>query len=222
MQETPRLPVPWSVTRTTPQPRAAAPAKDESEGHATDHGPHLRGHHPRGPATRSGTASSPAPSGRQGLRRHVEYSSDPDPAKQSQLIDAAVADEVDGIVVSMANPDGAGGERRGGRRGGHPGHHDQLRLSTSRQDFGAITHIGQSETIAGEAAGEQLKEAGLTNVDLRDPGGRQRRPGGAVQRGRREPRRQGDEPPGRRHRRQRRAARRSRPSCRPTSRSTAC
>ncbi len=32
------------------------------------------------------------------------------------------------------------------------------------QDFGAITHVGQSETIAGEAAGEQLTEAGLTNV----------------------------------------------------------
>ena len=32
------------------------------------------------------------------------------------------------------------------------------------QDFGAITHVGQSETIAGEAAGEQLNEAGVTNV----------------------------------------------------------
>jgi simple sugar transport system substrate-binding protein len=36
----------------------------------------------------------------------VEYSSDPDPSKQSELIDAAVADDVDGVVVSMANPDG--------------------------------------------------------------------------------------------------------------------
>ncbi len=36
----------------------------------------------------------------------VTYNSDPEPAKQSQLIDNAVAQEVDGIVVSMANPDG--------------------------------------------------------------------------------------------------------------------
>lgn len=36
----------------------------------------------------------------------VQYSGDPDPAKQSQLIDGAVADDVDGIVISMANPDG--------------------------------------------------------------------------------------------------------------------
>ncbi len=32
------------------------------------------------------------------------------------------------------------------------------------EEFGAITHVGQSETIAGETAGEQLNDAGLTNV----------------------------------------------------------
>src|SRR4051812_10675791 len=35
----------------------------------------------------------------------VDYQSDGDPQKQSQLIDAAVNQKVDGIVVSMANPD---------------------------------------------------------------------------------------------------------------------
>ena len=35
----------------------------------------------------------------------VSYQSDGDPSKQSQLIDAAVNQKVDGIVVSMANPD---------------------------------------------------------------------------------------------------------------------
>ena len=35
----------------------------------------------------------------------VSYQSDGDPAKQSQLIDAAVNQKVDGLVVSMANPD---------------------------------------------------------------------------------------------------------------------
>src|SRR3954471_19454400 len=35
----------------------------------------------------------------------VDYQSDGDPQKQSQLIDAAVNQDVDGIVVSMANPD---------------------------------------------------------------------------------------------------------------------
>ena len=36
---------------------------------------------------------------------NVTYQSDGDPAKQSQLIDAAVQQKVDGLVVSMANPD---------------------------------------------------------------------------------------------------------------------
>ncbi len=35
----------------------------------------------------------------------VTYQSDGDPQKQSQLIDAAVNQKVDGLVVSMANPD---------------------------------------------------------------------------------------------------------------------
>jgi simple sugar transport system substrate-binding protein len=49
-----------------------------------------------------------------------------DPAQQSQLIDAAVAQKVDGLVVSMANPDALKGRREGGA-GGHSRHHHQLR-----------------------------------------------------------------------------------------------
>ena len=30
--------------------------------------------------------------------------------------------------------------------------------------FGAVTHVGQSEELAGEAAGEQLAEAGVKNA----------------------------------------------------------
>ena len=36
----------------------------------------------------------------------VDYNSDRDPTRQAELIDTAVAQGVDGIVVSMANPDG--------------------------------------------------------------------------------------------------------------------
>ena len=32
------------------------------------------------------------------------------------------------------------------------------------QQFGAITHVGQSETLAGKAAGEQLNNAGVKNA----------------------------------------------------------
>jgi simple sugar transport system substrate-binding protein len=93
----------------------------------------------------------------------VEYSSDPDPAKQSQLIDGAVADKVDGIVVSMANPDGLESSVKAAVAAGVPVVTINSGLERFKE-FGAITHVGQSEEIAGTAAGEKLKEAGLKNV----------------------------------------------------------
>ncbi|GGS76655.1 sugar ABC transporter substrate-binding protein [Planobispora rosea] len=93
----------------------------------------------------------------------VSYQGDGDPARQSQLIDQAVSQRVDGIVVSMANPDAlkesvakavtakipvitinSGGDRS--------------------KEFGAITHVGQSEDVAGRGAGEQLKAAGVRKL----------------------------------------------------------
>jgi simple sugar transport system substrate-binding protein len=93
----------------------------------------------------------------------VEYSSDADPAKQSQLIDGAVADKVDGIVVSMANPDGLEASVKKAVAAGVP----VITINSGVDQFkafGAITHIGQSETIAGEAVGERLKTMGQKNV----------------------------------------------------------
>ena len=93
----------------------------------------------------------------------VEYSSDADPAKQSQLIDGAVADKVDGIVVSMANPDGIEASVKKAVAAGVP----VITINSGVdkfKDFGAITHIGQTETIAGEAVGEKLKAAGSKNA----------------------------------------------------------
>jgi simple sugar transport system substrate-binding protein len=93
----------------------------------------------------------------------VEYSSDPDPAKQSQLIDGAVADKVDGIVVSMANPDGLESSVKAAVSAGIPVVTINSGLEKFK-DFGAITHVGQSEEIAGAAAGEKMKAAGLKNA----------------------------------------------------------
>lgn len=93
----------------------------------------------------------------------VKYSADPDPAKQSQLIDGAVADKVDGIVVSMANPDGLQSSIEAAVAAGIP----VVTINSGYEkwkEFGAITHIGQSETIAGQAVGDRLKSEGLKNV----------------------------------------------------------
>jgi simple sugar transport system substrate-binding protein len=93
----------------------------------------------------------------------VNYSSDGDPAKQSQLIDGAVADKVDGIVVSMANPDGLEASVKKAVAAGIP----VITINSGVDQFkafGAITHIGQTETIAGTAVGERLKTIGQKNV----------------------------------------------------------
>lgn len=93
----------------------------------------------------------------------VEYSSDPDPAKQSQLIDGAVADKVDGIVVSMANPDGLENSVKSAVAAGVPVVTINSGLEKFKE-FGAITHVGQSESIAGQAVGQRLNQENLKNV----------------------------------------------------------
>ncbi|HEX4812024.1 MAG TPA: sugar ABC transporter substrate-binding protein [Nonomuraea sp.] len=93
----------------------------------------------------------------------VTYQGDGDPAKQSQLIDQAVAEKVDGIVVSMANPDAL-------REAVGKAVTAKIPVVTinsgvdSSKEFGALTHVGQSEDVAGRGAGEQLKAAGVTKL----------------------------------------------------------
>ncbi|MBM7413038.1 simple sugar transport system substrate-binding protein [Clavibacter michiganensis] len=93
----------------------------------------------------------------------VTYNADPDPAKQSQLIDNAVAQKVNGIVVSMANPDGVKDSVEKAVAAGIPVVTINSGIERSAE-FGALTHIGQSETVAGEAVGKRLGDAGLKNA----------------------------------------------------------
>jgi simple sugar transport system substrate-binding protein len=90
----------------------------------------------------------------------VQYSeSANDPQKQAQLIDAAVTDKVDGIAVSAPNPDALRDPLKKAVDAGIP----VITLNSGQADsadLGAITHVGQDETIAGEAAGSRLAEGG--------------------------------------------------------------
>jgi simple sugar transport system substrate-binding protein len=91
------------------------------------------------------------------------YQSDPDPGEQSTLIDSAVADGTDGIVVSMAAPESLEDSIKAAVSAGVP----VITINSGIdfwQDFGAITHVGQSETLAGNTAGQQFSDAGATNV----------------------------------------------------------
>jgi simple sugar transport system substrate-binding protein len=91
---------------------------------------------------------------------NVQYSeSANDPQKQAQLIDAAVTDKVDGIAVSAPNPDALRDPLKKAVDAGIP----VITLNSGQTDsaeLGAITHVGQDETIAGEAAGRRLAEGG--------------------------------------------------------------
>jgi simple sugar transport system substrate-binding protein len=93
----------------------------------------------------------------------VDYQSDGDPQRQAQLIDAAVNQKVDGIVVSMANPDALQDSVEAAVAAGIP----VITINSGGErsaEFGAIGHVGQDEEVAGQGAGRQLAKAGAKNV----------------------------------------------------------
>jgi simple sugar transport system substrate-binding protein len=86
-----------------------------------------------------------------------------DPQKEAQLIDAAVSQKVDGLAVSVPNADAIKGSLAKAKAAGIP----IITLNSGAEQFqelGAITHVGQTEEIAGKAAGAKLKEAGAKKV----------------------------------------------------------
>jgi len=89
----------------------------------------------------------------------VDYNSDPDPTRQSELIDNAVSQKVDGIVVSMANPDGVEDAVKAAVKAGIP----VVTINSGAEQsaaFGAIAHVGQDEGVAGRAVGDRLNSEG--------------------------------------------------------------
>ena len=94
---------------------------------------------------------------------NVTYNSDGDPGAQSKLIDNAVAQHVDGLVVSMANPDALKTSVQAAVKAGIP----VITINSGESQsaaFGAIAHVGQNEGIAGQQAGAKLKAAGKSNL----------------------------------------------------------
>jgi simple sugar transport system substrate-binding protein len=93
----------------------------------------------------------------------VSYQSSGDPQTQSQLIDAAVNQHVNGIVVSLANPDALKSSIQQAVGKGIPV--VTINSGQSRSaEFGALTHVGQDETVAGQGAGAKLKQAGVSKL----------------------------------------------------------
>jgi simple sugar transport system substrate-binding protein len=105
-------------------------------------------------------AKAGAEKGGEDMGVEVRYSeSQNDPQRQAQLIDSAVTEKVDGIATSAPNPDAIRDSLRKAVDAGIP----VITLNSGQQEsaeLGAITHVGQDETVAGEAAGQRLAEAG--------------------------------------------------------------
>ncbi|WP_448316333.1 sugar ABC transporter substrate-binding protein [Streptomyces sp. CO7] len=91
------------------------------------------------------------------------YSHDAEAQQQAQLVDAAVDKKVDGIIVTLAKPDAMKAAVDRAVKAGIPVITVNSGSDVSK-DFGALTHIGQDETVAGRAVGEELNERGRKRV----------------------------------------------------------
>lgn len=93
----------------------------------------------------------------------VHQGANNDLQKQSQLIDAAVTKKVDGIAISLPSAPALKASVARAIAAGIP----VITLNSGSDDFkalGAITHVGQDESVAGAGAGEKLKAAGLKSL----------------------------------------------------------
>ena len=87
------------------------------------------------------------------------YSHDAQAQQQAQLVDAAIDKKVDGLIVSLAKPDAMKAAVARARKAGIP----VITVNSGSEEskkFGALAHIGQDETIAGQAVGDELNERG--------------------------------------------------------------
>ncbi|MGP3976367.1 sugar ABC transporter substrate-binding protein [Streptomyces sp. 8N114] len=87
------------------------------------------------------------------------YSHDKEAGKQAQLVQTAIDKKVDGLIVTLAKPDALKSVVKKAVKAGIP----VITINSGQevsQDFGALTHIGQDEVLAGEAVGRELNKRG--------------------------------------------------------------
>ncbi|THC49441.1 sugar ABC transporter substrate-binding protein [Streptomyces sp. A1499] len=87
------------------------------------------------------------------------YAHDDEAQQQAQLVDSYIDKKVDAIIVTLAKPDAMKGALARAKKAGIPVVTVNSGSAESKK-FGALTHIGQDETIAGEAVGDELNKRG--------------------------------------------------------------
>jgi simple sugar transport system substrate-binding protein len=86
-----------------------------------------------------------------------------DPGVQVQLIEQAISEGSSGIASALASPDQLIAPLQAAVADGIP----VITLNSGSNDYqeiGAITHVGQTEFIAGQGAGERFNELGATKI----------------------------------------------------------
>ncbi|GGY98587.1 sugar ABC transporter substrate-binding protein [Streptomyces nitrosporeus] len=87
------------------------------------------------------------------------YSHNDEGQQQAELVQTAIDKKVDGLIVSLAKPDSMKAVVAKAVKAGIP----VVTVnsgSAESAEFGALTHIGQDESIAGEAVGDELDARG--------------------------------------------------------------
>lgn len=93
----------------------------------------------------------------------LQYSHDPDAARQADLVRAAVGNKVAGIAVTLAKPETIAPAVKAAISAGTP----VVAVNSGITDWkamGVLQYFGQDEMIAGQAAGERFTHEGAKDV----------------------------------------------------------
>jgi simple sugar transport system substrate-binding protein len=93
----------------------------------------------------------------------LQYSHDPDPAAQANLVRAAVSAKVTGIAITLADPAAVGPAVQTAVAAGIPVVAVNSGIAAWKA-LGVMEYFGQDETIAGQAAGERFTHEGARNA----------------------------------------------------------
>jgi len=96
-----------------------------------------------------------------GVEFEYNFAPSGDMADMARLIESAAATQPDGIIVSLPDADALGNAIRAASESGIPIITINSGLESSRA-VGALMHIGQPESLAGQSAGVRAMEEGVT------------------------------------------------------------
>ena len=121
---------------------------------------HTQGTDPFWPVVEKGAKDAAAALG---VDLEYNYAPSGDMADMARLIEAGAANQPDGLIVSLPDPEALGGAIKAAADSGIPVITINSGLEASKS-VGALMHIGQPERLAGEAAGARAADEGVSKA----------------------------------------------------------